>query len=255
MSQQESSLKPIGLATEGVLPDANIAIRRAVSILNNHTRLDFPNAHGGWFPGDLRLYDSFPDAYYYVSGRTGHAVSAKVAKVKISGLYWLFPASLSATGVDQVPRNTSIYSVPPNGYAKGDDAPDLVFYTQATGTTPMTFQWEFKWSGQSSWTTILTDTVFPRGDGDVTFLKPWVQYSSFRQQGTGNPVSSAVLGGDAPAGVQTVYSDILLQPTPHKNEYYDAPGHIRCRITNAAGSIFSPSMYCQIKDETSGWFS
>lgn len=262
MPQPESSLKSVGLATEEVIPDVAANVADVIDQLNAHARLDFANAHGLWKVGTVNLYDQSTDWFDDSHTTTGHKIGDHAALVKINEAQWLIPCGLTLTGPTQVPRDIQIWSYPPNGYSKEDDAPPIQYFCKATGTLPMTFQWEFFWNGGVDghpipyWIVLQTSPVkYVRSNQDVEFKGSSI-YEYGNELNQNFTLKNPQTTDDLPTplhGLQTIVATFFAFSEPDEKEFTDYCGKIRCRVSNSAaggGVRLSPEMQLKFKDET-----
>ena len=255
MSQQESSLKASGLATDDVVPDVSAAIHSSLSSLNLHASMDFPNVHGRWRTGTVDLYDQSGQWFDDTQAVYGRKVANTAAVVGIEGATWLMPCSTSQSGVPRTPYNVSFWTSPPNGHTAGDDPAPITLYCLATCLMPVNFQFEIKLSGEEYFYAMLV--------GAYTYDRPNCQFgidqTIIKNEDTGdlsstltNPLYSSTIS-PTPVGLHTIKASAQITIGHTSREWSDKPGKVRCRISNSAaggGVIYTPEIQLWFEDFT-----
>lgn len=253
MPQQESSLKSVGLATEGVIPDINASAKATLDSLAAHERLDFANSHGQWNVVDIDLFDQTSGWYDATQTSKGHKIGSKGSIVKINDESWVIPCSLSREGPAKVPSIT-IQPVDQLSHAgEGDPQPSVWFECTAVGTLPMTFSWEVLVGSSTSWQQIVLDQAYDAPQDTVTFSELQVFYGVEQGSSSSNPISSNSITSATPGLNVAIRTKIRVDDISDDEGSRSNVVKVRCRINNSSaggGHVLSNTASYKVKDET-----
>jgi len=201
------------LITEAQLQNLLDQLANASNGLNTHAAQHYSSVHCLWTQTNTVTLDS-----------AGHNTGRNAIRVKVGSTYYLLPADTLPGGppktakITTQPKNTTSHAGP------GDPQPRITFTVAATGSLPITFTWQIWSIALGQFVDRVAGNTGPGFSGTT-----WTVFNI-----TSTPTSSALELDSTSPGAGT----------------YNPATYVRCKVTNAGGTIYSNQATFIIEDET-----